>query len=309
MTGQFARRSYKQPSAAEWELRRFVYEFDPREVILPKDIDPVDVASFIQDQLHQLRLSPTAADQLVELADFYDLKNLTPSLLARLDKREDSNEKYLTAIALTRGVGILGKDEQLRAGLDYLLYLSGLRYASASVAELLSCYSEYSLTSPAGFRAPIERILSQLRNDAKSTPSLETRMRAVEDLYNNTVSRIEAATETKKQIVSENESTARLDALVDVYLNLNPRYREWMERWAVRELLREFESSGKPALTAAFRRGLGRVQTSATSEDTLAGPRAVCLRSIEFFGGRLSAEEFAQSRTVSAHIVGLLTLE
>ena len=302
MTGQFAGRPYRQPFAAQRELRRFVYEFDPREVILPKDIDPADVAGFIADQLHQPRISPTAANQLVELADFYDLKDLTLSLLARLDRREDSNEKYLTAIALTRGVGILGKDEQIQAGLNYLRYLAGLPYASAAVPELLSCYSEYSLTGPSAFmKALIEGIMSQLRDDAKSTPSLETRMRAVEDLYNNTLSRVEAATESKKQIASENESTARLDALVDVYLNLNPRYREWMERWAVRQLLREFESSGTPVLTGAFRRGLGRVQTS--------GPRAVCLRAIEFFGGRLSAEEFAQSRAVFAPAAGLLTLE
>ena len=117
MTGQFAGRPYRQPFAAQRELRRFVYEFDPREVILPKDIDPADVAGFIADQLHQPRISPTAANQLVELADFYDLKDLTLSLLASLDRREDSNEKYLTAIALTRGVGILGKDEQAQAGL------------------------------------------------------------------------------------------------------------------------------------------------------------------------------------------------
>src|SRR5262249_5873552 len=152
-----------------------------------------------------------------------------------------------------------------------------------------------------------EEIISQLRADAKSTPALETRMRAVEDLYNNTLPRIAAATDSKKQIASENESTARLDALVRVYLNLNPRYREWMGRWGVRQLLREFESSGTPALTEAFRRGLTRLQPSATSVDTLTGPRAVCLRAIEFFGGRLSAEEFAQSRTVSAPVVGLLT--
>jgi hypothetical protein len=211
---------------------------------------------------------------------------------------------------LTRGVGILGNDEQVQAGLNYLLYLAGLPFASAGVPELLSCYSEYSLTAPSGFiKAPIERIISQLRNDAKRTPSLETLMRAVEDLYNNTLPRIEAATESKKHIASGNESAARMDALVDVYLNLNPRYREWMERWAVRLQQREFESSGTPALTAAFRRGLGRVQTSATSVDSLAGPRAVCLRAIEFFGGRLSVEEFAQSRAVFAPVAGLLTLE
>jgi hypothetical protein len=310
MTTQFAGRPYKPPSVAEAELGRYVYQFNPRVSTLPKDLDPDDVAAFVTRGLREATVGITAASQLVEVADFYDLERVVPDLLARLKKQEDTRERFLVSLALTRGVGILASGEQETRGFEYLRHLMSLPFAAANVQGLLACFSEFSepgRNEVVG--ASLRGLMAGKNTQAGTDAAAETRAREVEDLLNNVLPRIVKAEERKRQILALPDRPARLDALVDVYLNLDARYREWMDRWAARQLLEEARRRGTDDTVAAFRRALPRLEGAADSRDALSSLRAVCLRAIEFLGGALSEEEIRQSRTVPAVLVGLLTLD
>ncbi|MCF6347882.1 MAG: hypothetical protein L3J20_06240 [Flavobacteriaceae bacterium] len=116
------------------------------------------------------------------------------------------------------------------------------------------------------------------------------------------------AADIKRLIIKEQDVQRRLDQLVGIYLNLDSDYLEWLERWAIRQLLLEFEVTGsKELLSEAFRRGLSRVQVSKSPDDAKAISIAV-FRAIEFFGGNLSKAELKHAKSVSGNLAGYLSL-
>jgi hypothetical protein len=310
MKTQFAGRPYKEQAIAEVELHRYIYNFDPRTHILPKDLNPTHVADFLQQELREQKIDLFATNQMVELADFYNLRNLISDFFNLLKRKENTEEQFLISIAITRGIGILGEGEHLKQGIDYYRYLLGLPYSKIYLPELLRCYNDYNLVVPSDvISAQIKTIMAELDKDARSDPNAATQLREVEDIHNNMLPRIVHAADTKCRIISEDNLHKRLDQLVDIYLNLNTHYREWLARWAVRQLLREFEASGSEKLVNAYRRGLSRVQTSVASQEATQAISASCFRSIVFFGGKLSEGELQQARSIPGNVAGLLSLE
>lgn len=310
MTEQFAGRPFKPRLVAESELRRYVFEYDARASILPKDLDPVDVTEFARQQWRLPTLGPGPANHLIEVEDFYDTAAVVPDMLALLQRREDGPEKFLIAVALTRGVGILGSGADRDRGLEYLLYLLGLPYVPANAEAVLAAYNEYSLL---GRSEPVAGALAKLQDDLSrqsgTDPVAETRMREVEDLANNMLPRIVHAADHKRAILAVADLPARLDALVDIYLALDTRYREWTLRWATRLLLREARAGRTAEVVAAFRRGLTRLPAAADSKEALSALRATSLRAVEFFGGQLSEAERVESRSIPTIVAGMLTLD
>lgn len=310
MKTQFAGRPYKERAIAEVELHRYIYNFDPRTHILPKDLNPSHVADFLQQELREQKIKPFAVNQMVELADFYNLQNLSSDFFNLLKRKENTEEQFLISIAITRGIGILGEGKYLKQGIEYYHYLFGLPHSKIYLPELLRCYNDYNLVVPGDvISIHLKKIMAALDKEARSNSNAATQLREVEDLHNNTLPRIVHAAEAKCRIISEDNLHKRLDQLVDIYLNLNTHYREWLARWAVRQLLRESEASGSEELVNAYRRGLSRVQVSVASQEAIQAISASGFRAIEFFGGQLSESEFQQARSIPGNVAGLLSLE
>ncbi|VAX02131.1 hypothetical protein MNBD_GAMMA19-2 [hydrothermal vent metagenome] len=309
MKTQFAERPYKERATAEKELHRYIYNFDPRRDILPKDLNPSHVTDFVQQELQEKNIDSFATNQIVELADFYNLRGLVLGFFDLLNRKESTEEQFLISIAATRAIGILGQGEHLNQGVEYYRYLLGLQYSKSYLLELLRCYSDYSLVVPGNaISTYIKPMFTALDKEANGDPNMATKLREVEDLQNNVLPRILRAANAKRLILSEENTQNRLDRLVDIYLNLDTHYREWLVRWAVRQLLREFEENGSEELVKSFRRGLGRVQSMAPQE-AIHAISASCFRAIDFFGGQLSESELKQAKSISGNVAGLLSLE
>jgi hypothetical protein len=289
--------AYKPEATARAELRRYLYEFDPRTDGVPKRIDPKLVERFLQEELAKGRLKRGQSARAVELADFYEAHGVVPVLMRLLDRGENSEVEFLVSVAFTRAIGILGNDSQREFGRQYFRHLLALPYAETRMPELLDCLAVYdSEELTAATLQRMDAILNALRSRAATDATAGTRLRDFEDLRNGTPPRIEAARALQREIAGAGDPAVRLDNLVNIYLGLDMRYYAWMSRWAVRTLLREARTGGAGAVIAAFRRSLPRVTGEPPLDEAARLRRARVFHAIEFFGGTLDAAEAKETQ-------------
>jgi hypothetical protein len=292
------------------KIIQFLDDFDPRsDGSLPKLLDPVLVEQVLRKRLHQSTVNDIVARQITELADFYHLTGLVPDFLKWLDNKLSSHKglpekDFEIAIAFTRAVGILGTDAQRQIAqkyyhslLDFSYHqlLSGHPYAGYRMEALMQCYAEYAEKEPiADTLQYIEKIISELRKKESSQPAMGDLRRSIQSIRNNALPRIEGATRMKQEIMEKKDPEQRLKHLLDIYLNIDMRYHEYINRWAVRMIQQEARLSGNHTVIASFRHALSRIGIDRPSQDIITSRRARIFNVIEFFGGQLSTAEMAE---------------
>jgi hypothetical protein len=303
-------RPTKRKDIAQQELRRFVFDFDPRADSVPKCVERSQVAQFVQGELHKPGLGAAQARQLADLADFYDLRQLAPEFLDELLQPATTEERFGVATASCEAVGVLGSGAVWARGRDRYNELFASPYAASRMQELLACFNAY--TPPEDQRATLQRLddlVRKLRPQADADPAAGVAMRNLEDMKNNTLPRIVQAAAIRRDILALPDAAARLDRSVGIYLKLSMNYQEWLNRWAVRVILREYYERGPVQPLQAFRRALDTVRASSQPEEEKRVRRAVAFHAIDFLGGALSDAELAEARALAPNLAGLLSLD
>jgi hypothetical protein len=310
MNREIINRPFKNNALASQQLKHFVFEYDPRADMLPKCIDPTQTIDFIRQQLQTGTLGREEAVQIVELADFYNLKQLAPDFLKALIKQDPSEERFLMAIAFTRAVGVLSEGEAWARGRDHFRFLLSSRFASSHMPELLGCLDAYMpKEDPQATSERMGSLIQTLQTRAETDAEAGTQMRNLEDIQNNTLPRIVKAAEIKQAILAIPDGSARLDRLVMIYLKLSMHYHEWLDRWAVRFLLRDYYRTGAVEPVKAFQRALENTDRLALPDESKQTLRRLCYHAIDFFGGSLSEGERNEAKTLAPHSAGLLSLD
>ncbi|MCF6347883.1 MAG: hypothetical protein L3J20_06245 [Flavobacteriaceae bacterium] len=181
---QFSGRPYKEQATAEVVLHHYIYKFDPRIDILPKNLNPEHVVEVVRRELRKEKMDSDAIKQIVELADFYNLQSNVRDFLNWLQQKTPSEEQFLNSIVITRAVGILGQGEQLNKGVEYFNYLLGSRYSRNYLTEILNCYGEYNLVisgDVVGVR--VKEIMEKLAKEATNDPDAASLFNDVTTCY------------------------------------------------------------------------------------------------------------------------------
>jgi hypothetical protein len=146
--------------------------------------------------------------------------------------------------------------------------------------------------SSEGLLRRIEQALDRLRPLARNDWTAETEMRNIEDLRGIVLYRVAGAATMKQEIMQTADKAVRLDALVNIYLNIDQRYNEFVAHWAFNKIVRAGRTGDAAEVIAALRRAVNRLPREA--RDALL---ARALHAVEFFGGKLTDAERARART------------
>ena len=303
-------RPFKSQEVAERQLKQFAFDFDPRSDALPTGINPDTVGDFIRHHLHPDHLESPVARQLAELADFYDLRQLVPDFEKKLARREATEDDFLVSLVFVQVVGVLAEGPARDQGRDYFNFLLSTRFVRHRLTELLLCWNAYTPPANTGrLTESLNRLAITLQAEARLDPAADLTLRNVQDLHHNLLPRLERASTIKQEIMTLPEIAPRLDRLVAIYLKLSMSYQEFLNRWAVRMLLREYRLNGATEPVNAFWRAVASIDLSNRSAEEKQMLKIVCYRAIDFLGGPVSQSERTQSKSLYPHLAGLLSLD
>lgn len=282
------RETKPEPQARD-QLHHYIHDFDPRDTVLPKRIEPGLVATVLHEELSKKRPETGPAQRIVALAVFYQTRSVVPDLLAHLHRTEQTQDDVLTSAALTCGVGYLGDRGQRDLGRGTFHHLLSLPLVENLMRVMVDVYEALTPDETSGILlGRLGELIDSFRaREDAGDQGAGTQRRILEGLANNTVRRLDLAVQIEQEILAR-EPDARMDALVDVYLGVDQRYGEHTRRWSVRTILRQAKELGDEAAVRAFRRALQRLGPR-DEENELQRIRAIL--AIELFGGETTLEE------------------
>jgi hypothetical protein len=281
-------------------LHRYFFSKSDFPEPLPKRVERAVVERFLREILDWRYPEGMPLRQLRTVALFYDMQGIVPDLLGRLDARKTNGWELQRSILFAELVGLLGDDLQRETGRRYYRYLLTLPYKKGPVQEqfhlsaLTNCLVAYMPgESNEGLLRRIERALDRLRPLARNDWTAETEMHVTEDLRGEVRFRVAAVATMKREIMQAADLAKRLDALVNIYLNIDQRLNEYVAHWALHKLVRAGRTGDAEQVIAAFRRAVTRLPR----EDRKDALLTRALHAVEFFGGKLTHAERAQMRT------------
>ena len=288
---------YKRAGPA-MKLYRYLFLRSDFPEPMPKRVERGMLERFLREILSWRDAKRTPAGALKQLALFYDARGIVPDLLTRLDGREATEAELQQSIIFTEVVGMLGDEAQREAGRQYYRHLLTLPYKNGSPPEqfrlraLTDCLAAYTPEeSTEGLLRRIDKALARLRPLASKDWGAGMEMRVIEDLRNVVLYRVAGAGAMKREIVQTADPAKRLDALVNIYLNVEQRYSEFVDDWALHGIVRAGRTGDAREVIAAFRRAIPRLPREARE-----ARRARALHAVEYFGGELTPAERRQRR-------------
>jgi hypothetical protein len=297
------------------ELAHFVDHYDPRHDSVPRRLDPSHVLEFLQARLEQGRPAPGTALRWVDLALFYDVRDILPGWLEWLDRSEANDGEYRTSAILDLAIGIIGEGEIRERGRRHYQRLIASPRAEDKLLLLLTTSLAFA---PPETMAPLlartDDVLAILRSrldpkdDGAHYNADAVRVRDTEDFRNVTLQRAEGALTIEQEILNQIDRAERLRQLAAIYARYDLRYEELTTRWALHRLLREAQASPDAQLDAiaAFRTLLEGPEP--LTAEPLAMRRRRLVSAIDYLGGELSADE-AREKHPTADRVDLLSLD
>lgn len=283
--------SFQPEAVARPALLHYLYEYDVRSDHLPKGIDPALVERVLLEETDRARPAPGPAGRMVDLADFYGTRGVVPRWQKELDRKEVSGAAYLTSVAFTRGVGLLGDAAAAAFARQYQAYLLQERFAEQHMGALLD--SVAAIAPPqldtTTLAARIDVLAKGLAVRAQTDPAAGTEQREMEDLKTNTLARMAAALSYRDAIVAEPDPAARLDRTVALYLGTDMAYHETLLPWSTHTLLEEGRAGRSAEVIASFRRAIAHLASGADPRAEALIARSV--HAVELFGGTLSTDE------------------
>jgi hypothetical protein len=287
-----------QHAGPAMRLHRYFFSRSDFPEPIPKRVERAVVERFLREILGWEYPKGMPLQQLRQVAIFYDMQGIVPDLLSRLDAQKTTGWELQDSIIFAELVGLLGDDAQREAGLRFYRHLLTLPYKNDPVQEqfrlraLMNCLVAYAPEeSSEGLLRRIEQALARLRPLARNDWAAGTEMREVEDMRGVVRYRVAGAAAMKREITQTADPAKRLDALVNIYLNIDQRYNEFVADWALNKIVRAGRTGDALEVIAALRRAVTRMPRE--SRDALL---ARALHAVEFFGGKLTHAERTLTR-------------
>lgn len=281
-------------------LHRYFFSKSDFPEPMPKRVERAVVERYLREILSWEYPEWMPLNELRMAALFYNTQGIVPDLLSLTDARKTTGWGLQHSIVFTELVGLLGTDAQRETGRRYYRHLLTLPYKKGPVQELFqlraltNCLVAYMPEeSNEGLLRRIEQALHRLRPLARNDWAADVEVREIEDLRGEVRFRVAAVANMKREIMRAADPSKRLDALVNIYLNIDQRLNEYVALWAFNKLVRAGRTGDAREVVAALRRGVTRLPR----DDARDALRARALHAVEFFGGQLTPAERPQTRT------------
>lgn len=271
---------------------------------IPRDLDRESVAQFIRNRVVP-PLSLKSLKRLENVVSFYDLQEVCGHLQGLLS---DPSTPFGTAesAVIARTIAANCPPPAQRQMASYAQTLISRARTAAELTELLDLQDRIG---PGFDMTPLANRIAELRALARSNPDPRAQFQLIplDQMYTQSLPRIQKANEIKAQILASPDRAYRLLQYVKIYLGLEYGYAEYLTPWAIARLKRETwglqpadQTTRKenPALRAEVARifettaaNIGRLPgVDPADHDSL---RITCLRAADFFGHALSTVDRA----------------
>jgi len=289
MTELKTHKKYKPEAVALTELHRFIYEYDPRAVHMPKRIEPALVERFLRDELGKGR--PRYSDEaarMIWLSDFYNTRGVVPSFIGLLTGKELTDDEFLTSVVFAVGVSYLGNDVQWNFGRAYYHYLISISDTPHRLSNVVTCYEAYAPRETVDALAKrIDDMMASVQQQATADDRARKTLNDLQNIRANRLPRLLAGLAAEMELAGITVPATRISRLVEIYLDLDEGHNEILGQWAERQLRREAREGRAALIVSTLRHAIPRLAGREDKDESTA--RAV--HAIEFFGGKLSVEE------------------
>ena len=223
------------------------------------------------------------------LADLYFLKENLEFIESRLNKKEAKAPELIRSIFCTIILREIGSEAQHKHAAQYYEYMVSHRLANKTFAELLECLAVLGRdVRPDSLQTRMEREAKSLAAREAEDNDAGTEKRYIEGLADNEFFIIEESNKSRARISKIGSDDARLLELVKAYLLLTEdEGGDYFALWTQQQIRRAAERDGNEKVIKTFRYVLSNLGESA--DVLFCKTRAY--NAIEFFGGKLNAEE------------------
>jgi hypothetical protein len=227
------------------------------------------------------------------LADLYALRELLTPIGRFLNRDEKDAVALDRSIAGTIIFKEIGDESHSAVASEYYDYLVSNQFAGEKIAELLNCLAAFGNEKESeSLKKRADREVRSLSTREAGEPEAGIEKRYLEDLANNEFFLIDESNKSRSRIDAIEPAGERLDELIRAYLCLTEDDgAEYFQIWNHQQIRRYAENNGRDSVILSFRKVLGEIK------DLPAGDRKFCrirsLNAIEFFGGKLTDDEFA----------------
>lgn len=230
------------------------------------------------------------------LADLYNLIEYLGTFQSFLQRQENKPEELDRSIACDIILEEIGDEAQKNFAAQYYDYLVTHQFSNKKFAELIKCLTALG---PRAQPDPLRRRMEQetMNLAAREATDLEAGVerRAIEELADNEFFLIEETNKTRQRVLAIANVDARLDELIRIYLELtDDGGTEYLQLWTQQKIRRNAEAEGNEKVIAAFRQMTKSLRDLEEADKTFCLIR--CYNAIEFFLGKLEAEEEAFMR-------------
>jgi hypothetical protein len=225
------------------------------------------------------------------LADFYNLNEILKTIQGMLDKLESEPILLDRSIAGTIMLEEIGDEGQKKTAAQYYDYLISHRFANEKFAELIECLATFgNEVNPQPLLSRIEQEVKSLAAREAGEPEAGTEKRYIEGLADNEFFIIEEANKARARVSNIGSTDERLFELIKAYLHLTEDDGgDYFFLWTHQQIRRIAETEGNEKVIEAFRLTVSKLDKMPAADKNFCKVRS--LNAIEFFGGKLKADE------------------
>jgi len=294
----------KRPGAPKApELEAYVFIADPYQAGRPpRGLKAKEVGRYLAvmiDKATPLRVVEYAQT----VAMFYDASEVVAPYRKLLDKSEKTPDDVRRSTIFARLVASLGTDADAAAATTYFTYLCTKAESQYELFDLVELYMALSTTAdPKPLADRLAARIAQLLPKVKVDDSVRLEYLKLSEAVTAMLASAQAAKKEQASILNMTDRTARLRALVELYVGITGGGRD-LRPWAAARLRRETWSDkppefivrvDKPAHTRAVitaLRAMLPVYAKREDPDEQTFMKVRTLRAIQYFGGALSGAE------------------
>jgi hypothetical protein len=303
---------YLEKGAADQALHTFVksQKFD-QPTPLPRRVEPHQAGEFARKSLEADAITPAETGRVGAIVRFYDLRDTAPTLIKRLNKRENGAAEWQRAVNMAALLADVGDDAQATQAADYVRYLAGTRFAGDAPDQIVGAYFSLPQSADAKF---VTTLLDAEEQKVKGAPPTDddAHVRAVQvhTLKTDTLPRVERARKRKFEILALKDVARRRDQLARVYLELEVHPTTSMQPWGVLLLQRECDEASPADLSKPFSLILDLMRSPAgvvgstgqkLPREEEPGIATRCARALEFYLGQLTPDQQKYLDSLGGH--------
>lgn len=225
------------------------------------------------------------------LADLYNLieqLNFIQSFLKRQENKPEDLDRSVAGIIILEEIG---DEPQKKFAAQYYEFLVSHPLANQKFEELLECLEVLgSRVAQNPLHTRMEQEIKILASRESSDPEAEVEKRVVEELVLNEFFFIGETNKSRARILAIADANQRLLELIRAYLELtDDAGGDYFKLWLQQQIRRAAEAEGNEKVIKAFRFIVTTLGKMPSADEIFCKVR--CYNAIEFFLGKLTAEE------------------